>query len=184
MTAPLIFAMPIAGAFADRHDRRQILVRANLALALLSGAIVTLLLLHRLSLPLAVLLLAGYALAGSFHGAAFDSGYGLLVPPEKLARANALMMTFLRTVAIARAFPRRDAGRAARASGRLVGAAVVDVVGDPVRVRGRRRVVPDRGDRRGDDALSLASAAAARDDLGRRARGLPLAARAPAVPVA
>ena len=33
------------------------------------------------------------AFAGSFHGAAFDSGYGLLVPPEKLPRANALMMT-------------------------------------------------------------------------------------------
>jgi MFS family permease len=36
MTAPLIFGMPLAGAFADRHDRRLILVRANLALALLS----------------------------------------------------------------------------------------------------------------------------------------------------
>jgi len=93
MTAPLIFAMPVAGAFADRHDRRKILVRANLTLALLSAAIVTLLLLHALTLPIAVLLLAGYALAGSFHGAAFDSGYGLLVPSEKLPRANALMMT-------------------------------------------------------------------------------------------
>ena len=93
MTAPLIFGMPLAGAFADRHDRRTILIRANLALALLSAAIVTLLLLHALTLPLAVLLLAGYAFAGSFHGAAFDSGYGLLVPPEKLPRANALMMT-------------------------------------------------------------------------------------------
>ena len=93
MTAPLIFGMPLAGAFADRHDRRLILVRANLALALLSAAIVTLLILHALTLPLAVLLLAGYAFAGSFHGAAFDSGYGLLVPPEKLPRANALMMT-------------------------------------------------------------------------------------------
>ena len=93
MTAPLIFGMPLAGAFADRHDRRLILVRANLALALLSAAIVALFLLHALTLPLAVVLLAGYAFAGSFHGAAFDSGYGLLVPPEKLPRANALMMT-------------------------------------------------------------------------------------------
>jgi MFS family permease len=93
MTAPLIFGMPLAGAFADRHDRRQILQRANLALATLSGVIVALLLLHRLSLPIAVVLLAGYALAGSFHGAAFDSGYGLLVPPDRRPRANAMMMT-------------------------------------------------------------------------------------------
>jgi MFS family permease len=93
MTAPLIFALPLAGAFADRHDRRTILLRANLVLAALSAAIVALLLLHRLTLPLAVLLLAGYAFAGSFHAAAFDTGYGLLVPQEKLPRANALMMT-------------------------------------------------------------------------------------------
>jgi MFS transporter, DHA3 family, macrolide efflux protein len=93
MTAPLIFGMPLAGAFADRHDRRIILLRANLALALLSAVIVALLLANRLTLPLAVLLLAGYAFAGSFHAAAFDSGYGLLVPPERLPRANAMMMT-------------------------------------------------------------------------------------------
>jgi MFS family permease len=93
MTAPLIFGMPLAGAFADRHDRRRILQRANLGLAALSATIVALLLAHRLSLPIAVVLLAGYALMGSFHSAAFDSGYGLLVPPERLPRANAMMMT-------------------------------------------------------------------------------------------
>ena len=93
MTAPLIFGMPLAGAFADRHDRRRILKRANLVLAALSLALVALLLLHRLTLPLAVVLLAGYAFAGAFHSAAFDSGYGLLVPPERLPRANAMMMT-------------------------------------------------------------------------------------------
>ena len=93
MTAPLIFAMPLAGAFADRHDRRMILLRADLALALLSAVIVALLLLHVMTLPIAVLLLAAYAFLGSFHGAAFDSGYGLLVPAERLPRANAMMMT-------------------------------------------------------------------------------------------
>ncbi|MEP7028149.1 MAG: MFS transporter [Candidatus Eisenbacteria bacterium] len=93
MTAPLIFGMPLAGAFADRHDRRLILLRSNLALAALSALIVLLLLLDRLSLPIAVVLLAGYAFAGAFHGAAFDSGYGLLVPPARLPRANTMMMT-------------------------------------------------------------------------------------------
>ena len=93
MTAPLVFGMPLAGAFADRHDRRKILQRANLGLAALSALIVALLLTHRLSLPLAVVLLAGYALVGSFHGAAFDSGFGLLVPTGRLPRANAMMMT-------------------------------------------------------------------------------------------
>src|SRR5258705_1058037 len=93
MTAPLIFGMPLAGAFADRHDRRQILQRANLVLAALSLALVAVLLMHRLTLPLGVVLLGGYAFAGAFHSAGFDSGSGLLVPPERLPRANAMMMT-------------------------------------------------------------------------------------------
>ena len=76
-TGPLIFAMPIAGAFADRHDRRRILVTTNTVLALLSVVLVLLTASHRLVLPLAVTLLLGYSLASSFHSAAFDSSYGL-----------------------------------------------------------------------------------------------------------
>ncbi len=92
-SAPLILGMPIAGAFADRHDRRLILFVANMSSALLTGAMLALLITHHLPLWLAAILLVGYSLAGSFHSAAFDSSYGLLVRPEQLGRANGMMQT-------------------------------------------------------------------------------------------
>ena len=92
-TAPLIFGMPLAGAFADRHDRRRILIVANAASCVLTLALVALLAVHALTLPIAVVLLAGYSLASSFHSAAFDSSLPLLAPPDKLPRANGMMMS-------------------------------------------------------------------------------------------
>ena len=92
-TAPLIFAMPLAGAFADRHDRRRVLIAANLCAATITGVIVSLLLAHALTLPFAVLLLVGYSICGAFHSASFESSYALLVEPRHLPRANGMMMT-------------------------------------------------------------------------------------------
>jgi MFS family permease len=92
-TGPLIFAMPLAGAFADRHDRRRILVTTNLLLALLSIVLVVLTASHRLVLPLAVVMLLGYSLLSSFHSAAFDSAYGRFVAAQNLPRASGMMMT-------------------------------------------------------------------------------------------
>jgi MFS family permease len=92
-TGPLIFAMPIAGAFADRHDRRRILITTNSLLALLSLVLVALTATHRLVLPVAVLLLLAYSLGSSFHSAAFDSSYGRFVREGDLPRASGMMMT-------------------------------------------------------------------------------------------
>ena len=93
MTAPLIFGMPIAGAFADRHDRQRILVVANTGLVGLSALLVGLALSGHLTLAVAVPVLAAYALAGSFHSAAFDSSYGRFVQARDLPRASGMMMT-------------------------------------------------------------------------------------------
>ena len=90
---PLIFAMPLAGAYADRHDRKRILVTANTVLALLAAVLVVLTLAHRLDLPVAVALLVLYAFTSSFHNAAFDSSYGRFVAPADLPRAGGMMMT-------------------------------------------------------------------------------------------
>jgi MFS family permease len=90
---PLIFGMPLAGAFADRHDRQRILVVANTVLAGLTAVLVLLTLAHRLSLPVAVALLVLYSLASSFHSSAFDSSYGRFVAPADLPRASGMMMT-------------------------------------------------------------------------------------------
>ena len=92
-TAPMIVAMPIAGAFADRNDRRRILIVANTAACALTLGLVALLAAHALVLPVAALLLAGYSLTSSFHSAAFDSSLPLLAPPDKLPRANGMMMS-------------------------------------------------------------------------------------------
>ncbi len=92
-TAPTIVLMPLAGAFADRHDRRRTMLVANLAGTALSFALMALLLAGRLTLWPAVALLVGYAIANAFHSAAFDSSFGLLVPPAQLQRASAMMQT-------------------------------------------------------------------------------------------
>src|SRR5262249_12672428 len=90
---PLIFGMPLAGAFADRHDRQRILVSSNTLLALLTAGLVALSVAHALTLPLAVALLVLYAPPCSSHGAAFDSSYGRFVTPADLPRASGMMMT-------------------------------------------------------------------------------------------
>ena len=92
-TAPLIFGMPLAGAYADRHDRRRILVTANTILALLSAGFVVLSLGGLLTLPVAGAMLAGYSLTSSFHTAALDSSYGRFVSERDLPRASGMMMT-------------------------------------------------------------------------------------------
>src|SRR5262249_34557289 len=59
----------------------------------LSALLVGLALAGRLSLVVAVPVLAVYALAGSFHSAAFDSSYGRFVEARDLPRASGMMMT-------------------------------------------------------------------------------------------
>jgi MFS family permease len=92
-TAPLILAMPLAGAFADRHDRRRVMLAANAVLAALTSVLVALSLAHALALGPAVVLLAGYSCASAFHSAAFDSSYGLVVPESQMGRASGMMQT-------------------------------------------------------------------------------------------
>lgn len=92
-TAPLIFGMPLAGAYADRHDRKRILVASNGVLALLSAGFVALTLMGRLTLPVAAAMLVLYSLTSSFHSAAFDSSYGRFVSKHDVPRASGMMMT-------------------------------------------------------------------------------------------
>ena len=92
-TAPLILGMPLAGAFADRHDRRRIMVTCDVILAALSVLLIVLALADRLTLPVACVILVAYSLAGSFHSAAFDSSYGRFVKSADLPRAGGMMMT-------------------------------------------------------------------------------------------
>ena len=92
-TGPTVFLMPIAGAWADRHDRRRTMLIANVLGALFSIALVAMLLAGRLDLWTAVALLVGYSAVNAFHSASFDSGYVLLVVPARLQRASGMMQT-------------------------------------------------------------------------------------------
>ena len=86
---PVFFASPIAGAVADRYDRRKILViadviRVPLALLLCLAAIWG-------SVALAIGAVIALGVAASFHDPVTNAATPNLVPPEDLARAQALM---------------------------------------------------------------------------------------------
>jgi MFS family permease len=90
---PFVFGAPLAGACADRHDRKRIMMAADAANAVLS--LVTVVLMINGAVQLWMLVAIGFfvALAGSFHYAAYDASYAMLVPESLLPRANGMMQT-------------------------------------------------------------------------------------------
>ena len=90
---PTVFGAPLAGAYADRHDRRRLMIAANLVSAGVSAVLIAMLAGGRVGVAGAAALIALYALAGAFHSAAFDASYVMLVPADHLPRANAMMTT-------------------------------------------------------------------------------------------
>jgi MFS family permease len=90
---PVVFAAPIAGAWADRHDRRLTMIGANLVSGSISVCLVVLLLTGTLQIWILLAILVLYSISGSFHFASFDSSYAMLVPEAQLPRANGMMHT-------------------------------------------------------------------------------------------
>jgi MFS transporter, DHA3 family, macrolide efflux protein len=90
---PVVFGAPIAGAFADRHDRKWIMISMDTLSGLMSLLTLTLIASHTLSIYILVAIVAVNAILTSFHGAAFDTSYAMLVPEAKLGRANGMMQT-------------------------------------------------------------------------------------------
>ncbi|HET7091674.1 MAG TPA: MFS transporter [Anaerolineae bacterium] len=90
---PTVFGAPIAGAWADRHDRKRTMMAMDFANALLSLLLAALVINNALQLPLLVVLVAIQALFGVFHQSAFDTSYAMIVPEDKLPRANGMMQT-------------------------------------------------------------------------------------------
>lgn len=88
----MIFA-PIAGAWADRHDRKLTIMLADLGSGLLSLLLILLILAQALQLWNLLIVLALAAIANTFHDSAFDTSYAMLVPEAKLPRANGMMQT-------------------------------------------------------------------------------------------
>jgi MFS transporter, DHA3 family, macrolide efflux protein len=90
---PAVFGAPIAGAWADRHDRKRIMITMDSASALLSLVLTILLAANALQLWMLLGLMFLFATTSAFHGAAFDTSYAMLVPEAQLPRANGMMQT-------------------------------------------------------------------------------------------
>ncbi len=90
---PTVFGAPIAGAWADRHDRKRTMMIADLVSGGLSLVMATLMATQSLNMPVLIVLVAGYAMASAFHYSAFDTSYAMIVPEKQLPRANGMMQT-------------------------------------------------------------------------------------------
>jgi DHA3 family macrolide efflux protein-like MFS transporter len=88
-----ILVVPIAGAWADRHDRKRTLILMDFLSGLISILLVGLIITHLLNLWMLLVLIVLSTIAGAFHFSAFDTSYAMLVPEEKLPRANGMMQT-------------------------------------------------------------------------------------------
>jgi MFS transporter, DHA3 family, macrolide efflux protein len=90
---PRLLLIPFAGAWADRHDRKRTMMVMDFASGLLSGLLAVLVITNTLKLPLLLALLVLHSIVGVFHNSAFDASYAMIVPENKLGRANGMMMS-------------------------------------------------------------------------------------------
>lgn len=90
---PTMICAPIAGAWADRHDRKRTIILSDLGSGLLSVLLIVLILTETLQLWTLLLVLALAAICNTFHDSAFDTSYAMLVSEEQLPRANGMMQT-------------------------------------------------------------------------------------------
>jgi len=88
-----IVVTPIAGVWADRRDRKRMMLICDFASGFISLAMALLMLRNELTLWLLVLLIAASSALGAFHDAAFNASYVMIVPEKQLARANGMMQT-------------------------------------------------------------------------------------------
>lgn len=88
-----LIAAPIGGAWADRADRRRTMIVADTVSGMVSLALIGLIVADALTIWLLLPLLVVAGLANTFHYAAFNTSYAMLVPPERLPRANGMMQT-------------------------------------------------------------------------------------------
>ncbi len=90
---PTVFGAPLAGAWADRHDRKRTMIAIDCANGGLSLLLAILMLTNVLQLWMVIVLVALHALFSAFHFAAFDTSYAMIVPEKQLPRANGMMQT-------------------------------------------------------------------------------------------
>jgi DHA3 family macrolide efflux protein-like MFS transporter len=90
---PRLFLIPIAGAYADRHDRKRIMMIGDSGNGISSVVLAFLVINQALQLPLLIILLVLHSIFAVFQQSAFDASYAMIVPESKLPRANGMMQT-------------------------------------------------------------------------------------------
>lgn len=90
---PTVFIAPLAGAWADRHDRKRTMMTMDALSGCTSLLLAILMLTHSLHLGTLIALVGLYATLAAFHFSAFDTSYAMLVPEKQLPRANGMMQT-------------------------------------------------------------------------------------------
>lgn len=87
---PLIVFGPLAGTFVDRHNRKHIMIIADLGIAVLSVLAGAVIFMGLGSVPLILVLLAVRSIGTTFHGPAMMAAMPLLVPDRHLVRISTL----------------------------------------------------------------------------------------------
>lgn len=90
---PRLILIPFAGAYADRHNRKIIMMIGDAANGVLSLILAAMVINHTLQLPLLIGLLVLHSIFAVFQQTAFDASYTMIVPESKLPRANGMMQT-------------------------------------------------------------------------------------------
>ncbi len=88
-----VLLAPVAGAWADRHDRKRTMMVADFGNGCASLVLMLLILTGTLQLWMLLLLVPFIAALGLFHNSAFDTSYAMLVSEKQLPRANGMMQT-------------------------------------------------------------------------------------------
>lgn len=87
---PVIFLGPLAGTFVDRHNRKYIMIAADLGIATMTVVTGVLIFMGWASVPLIFVMLALRSVGASFHGPAMMAAMPLLVPERHLVRISTL----------------------------------------------------------------------------------------------
>lgn len=90
---PNVVIAPLAGVLTDRADRKKIMFWANIASGLVSLTLLMSLAAGVLGVWNLVLLMTCSAVLQSLHDSSFDASYAMLVPEDRLPRANGMMQT-------------------------------------------------------------------------------------------
>jgi MFS family permease len=90
---PTVFGAPIAGAWVDRYDRKHTMMFADAVQGVFSLLLAWLVVSGSLQLWMLLIIVVIVASLGAFHAAAFDTSYAMIVPEDRLPRANGMMQT-------------------------------------------------------------------------------------------